>query len=149
MYGAITLYRWPFQIIPLTHKLSAGPRSLAATKGISVDFFSSGYLDVSVPRVRLVHLCIQCTILCKQSGFPHSEMFGSKLVCQLPEPYRRLLRLSSPPIAKASTVCAYSLDHITQVTKPSLTIFNKLTVIIKTSFYAKQNQSFIKHKKQP
>ena len=29
----------------------AFPRSLAATSGISVDFFSSGYLDVSVPRV--------------------------------------------------------------------------------------------------
>ena len=32
-------------------RLRAGPRSLAATWGISVDFFSSGYLDVSVPRV--------------------------------------------------------------------------------------------------
>jgi hypothetical protein len=32
---------------------SAGPRSLAATKGVSVDFLSSGYLDVSVPRVCL------------------------------------------------------------------------------------------------
>ena len=32
------------------------PRSLATTKGISVDFFSSGYLDVSVPLVRLLHL---------------------------------------------------------------------------------------------
>jgi len=32
---------------------SAGPRSLAATDGVSVDFLSSGYLDVSVPRVRL------------------------------------------------------------------------------------------------
>ena len=31
---------------------SAGPRSLAATDGVSVDFLSSGYLDVSVPRVR-------------------------------------------------------------------------------------------------
>ena len=31
----------------------AGPRSLAATRGISVDFFSCRYLDVSVPRVRL------------------------------------------------------------------------------------------------
>ena len=37
----------------LQHSLRAGPRSLAATRGISVDFFSSGYLDVSVPRVRL------------------------------------------------------------------------------------------------
>ena len=53
----------------------------------------------------------------KKGGFPHSEMFGSKLVCQLPKPYRRLLRLSSPPTAKASTVCTYSLDHITQVSK--------------------------------
>lgn len=28
-----------------------GPRSLAATKGVSVDVLSSGYLDVSIPRV--------------------------------------------------------------------------------------------------
>jgi hypothetical protein len=40
----------------------AGPLSLAATQGISVDFFSSGYLDVSVPRVRLLTLCIQVSI---------------------------------------------------------------------------------------
>ena len=33
--------------------LRAAPRSLATTKGISVDFFSSGYLDVSVPQVSL------------------------------------------------------------------------------------------------
>ena len=32
------------------------PRSLAATGGISVDFSSSGYLDVSVPRVPFVQL---------------------------------------------------------------------------------------------
>ena len=31
--------------------LGPGPLSLAATRGISVDFSSSGYLDVSVPRV--------------------------------------------------------------------------------------------------
>ncbi len=30
---------------------SAGPRSLAATGGVSIDVLSSGYLDVSVPRV--------------------------------------------------------------------------------------------------
>jgi hypothetical protein len=47
-------------------------------------------------------------------GFPHSEILGSKLVCQLPEAYRRLQRPSSPPAAKASTICAYSLDHITR-----------------------------------
>ena len=47
-------------------------------------------------------------------GFPHSDMFGSKLVYQLPEPFRRLPRPSSPLTAKASTVHAWSLDHITQ-----------------------------------
>jgi hypothetical protein len=30
---------------------SADPRSLATTSGVSVDVLSSGYLDVSVPRV--------------------------------------------------------------------------------------------------
>ena len=48
-----------------------------------------------------------------RGGFPHSEILGSKLVCQLPGAYRRLLRPSSPPAAKASTARAYSLDHIT------------------------------------
>ena len=33
--------------------------------------------------------------------------------CQLPDTFRRLPRPSSPLTAKASTVCAYSLDHIT------------------------------------
>ena len=46
-------------------------------------------------------------------GFPHSEIRGSKLVCQLPAAYRRLRRPSSPVIAKASTTCTCSLDPIT------------------------------------
>src|SRR4051812_50194258 len=48
-----------------------------------------------------------------RGGFPHSEISGSKLICQLPEAYRRLSRPSSPVIAKASTTCYYSLDPIT------------------------------------
>ena len=47
-------------------------------------------------------------------GFPHSEISGSKLGCQLPGAFRRLSRLSSPVVAKASTVCACSLDPITR-----------------------------------
>ena len=46
----------------LTILVWAIPRSLATTWGITVVFFSSGYLDVSVPRVRFVQLCIHCTI---------------------------------------------------------------------------------------
>ena len=45
-------------------------------------------------------------------GFPHSDIFGSQPGCRLPEAFRRLQRPSSPLAAKASTVCAYSLDHI-------------------------------------
>ena len=41
----------------------ASPRSLAATDGITFVFFSWGYLDVSVPPVRLIYLCIQYMIL--------------------------------------------------------------------------------------
>ena len=37
----------------------AGPRSLAATCGVSVDFLSSGYLDVSVPPVAPRALCVR------------------------------------------------------------------------------------------
>ena len=40
------------------------------------------------------------------AGFPHSEILGSKSVYRLPEAYRRLLRPSSAPTAKASTVCS-------------------------------------------
>ena len=36
------------------HRL-AGPVSLATTSGVSFDFLSCRYLDVSVPRVRFVH----------------------------------------------------------------------------------------------
>src|ERR1044071_1130854 len=113
-YGAITRYGRTFQTVLLgfTH-FWATPRSLATTSGISVDFCSSGYLDVSVPRVCFQQLCIHCRIRHECRGLPHSEILGSKLVCQLPEAYRRLQRLSSPVAAKASTMCTYSLDHIT------------------------------------
>jgi hypothetical protein len=49
----------------------------------------------------------------RSCGFPHSEIAGSKVVCHLADAYRRLPRLSSPSTAKASAICAYSLDHIT------------------------------------
>ena len=71
---------------------SAGPRSLATTNGVSLDFLSSGYLDVSVPRV-----CSYSPILFRDKylshptddipkdnnsrmsgGFPHSDIHGSK-----------------------------------------------------------------------
>jgi hypothetical protein len=43
------------------------------------------------------------------AGLPHSDTLESQLGCQLLEDYRRLLRPSSAPGAKASTVCPYKL----------------------------------------
>lgn len=89
-----------------TECLRANPGSLAATTGISVDFFSSGYLDVSVPPVCSVNLCIQLTVTAYAVGFPHSEIADSNgsycLICA----YRKLVRPSSPLTAQASTVYA-------------------------------------------
>ena len=62
MYGVITHYDQAFHPVPLSPHQSAGPRSLVATRGVSIDFLSSGYLDISVPRVRLHTLCIQVRI---------------------------------------------------------------------------------------
>ena len=42
----------------------------------------------------------------RPAGFPHSEILGSQCAYPLPEAYRRLLRPSSAPDAKASTVCS-------------------------------------------
>ena len=41
---------------PARRPVWAVPISLAATDGIDVSFFSYGYLDVSVPRVRFLQL---------------------------------------------------------------------------------------------
>ena len=51
--------RTPEELLPPVWPLSI---SLATTLEISVDFFSSPYLDVSVQAVPLVYLCIQYTI---------------------------------------------------------------------------------------
>ena len=85
------------------------PRSLAATYGIDVSFSSSGYLDVSVPRVPLhtlwigvwIHEVFSC-------GFPHSEIRGSMVMCTFPRliaayhVFHRLLVPRHPPCALSS-----------------------------------------------
>ena len=83
-----------------------GPRSLATTNGISVDVFSSGYLDVSVRRVCLYILCIQIQIPQKWWVSPFGNSW-IKVCSQLPRTYRSVPRPSSPPYAKAFTKCSY------------------------------------------
>lgn len=70
----------------------APPRSLAATGGITVVFFSCRYLDVSVPCVRFPY---GMTYL-QYAGLPHSEIRASRVICtytRLIAAYHVLLRL--------------------------------------------------------
>ena len=77
------------------YSFRASPLSLATTHRITIVLFSSGYLDVSVPRVLL-----PCGIRDLQSrGFPHSDIHGLTLVCNSPwlfAAYHVLHRLREP-----------------------------------------------------
>ena len=57
----------------------AGPISLAATFGISVDFFSSGYLDVSVHQVRFTAPMYSVQDTSNEVGFPIRKSAGYSL----------------------------------------------------------------------
>ena len=84
--------------------LRPDPLSLAATYGISVDFFSSGYLDVSVPRVRLTYLCIQYVIPQKRWVSP----FGNpRIKARLSAP-RGLSQITTSFIA----CCRQGIHHV-------------------------------------
>ena len=62
------------------------PISLATTFGISFDFSSSAYLDVSVQRVPFHTLWIHAWITgSSPAWFPNSEICGSKLICSSPQ----------------------------------------------------------------
>ena len=77
----------------------AGPLSLAATQGISVDFFSSGYLDGSVLRVSFYTLCIQVQITPKGWVSPFGHLGIYRLFASSPEliaGYNVLHRLQLP-----------------------------------------------------
>ena len=86
------------------------PRSLAATGRIDVSFFSYGYLDVSVPRVPLITLCIHLMIHAHYHmwvpPFGNLRVMGYVL---LTAAYRSLSRPSSAPSAKASSRCSLYL----------------------------------------
>ena len=92
------------------------PRSLAATWEISVDFSSSGYLDVSIPRVSLVRLCIYRTMTPHDRG--RVSPFGNlridaciaapRSLSQPSNVLHRLLVPRHPPCALSSLTSTYS-----------------------------------------
>ena len=102
-YVTLTLFGWPSHAILLTLSVLKAvrtpkgfllsvcplPRSLATTYGISVDFSSSPYLDVSVQAVPLIYLCIQYMMTrlssCRIAPFGNLRI---KAYLRLPAAYR-------------------------------------------------------------
>ena len=91
----------------------AVPRSLAATDGVSFDFLSSGYLDVSVPRVgsscEVTRFCVP--------GFPIRTSSDHSVLARSPRLFagsyvlHRLLLPRHPPCALSSLYSPeYALD---------------------------------------
>ena len=110
-YGAVTRYGPPFQACSATCSSStcrrpyyparastpavwALPLSLAATRGVTVVFLSSAYLDVSVRRVRLRPAADAAPPARRVSPFGHPRINGCS---RLPAAFRGLPRPSSPP----------------------------------------------------
>ena len=130
VYGAFARYGKVFQPFPLTmflaisrpyNPMRAGtrmvwalPRSLATTGGISLDFSSSGYLDVSVPRV--APSGPMCSARRRRASTARRVFpFGDPRVqgrVPLTADYRSLPRPSSASCAKASAACPYHLPSI-------------------------------------
>ena len=113
VYGIFTLSDPTFQMVPLRRFLAmprsynpapaetgtvwANPVSLATTPGITFVFSSYGYLDVSVPHVRLPPYGGMSWS--SHDGLPHSDIRGSIRICQSPRlfaAYHVLLRLPEP-----------------------------------------------------
>ena len=127
VYETLTLFRLPSHAIRLNFKIHVAvrtpsillqmvwplPRSLATTYGISVDFFSSPYLDVSVQAVPLIHLCIQCmmTAYCA-AGLLHSEICGSMSTCDSPQRFAARCVLLRLPVPRHSPCALCSLTYL-------------------------------------
>ena len=121
-YGALTRYGRPSHAVlldtsgrnvcPQPRRINPpvwpSPRSLATTSGISVDFSSSPYLDVSVqavPHLRLFDSTqVDRVLLCRVSPFGDPRI---NAYVQLPVAYRSLSRPSSAPDAKAFPLRSY------------------------------------------
>ena len=133
-YGALTLSGRLFQSrspVITESLLQSEPRdaritvwalsiSLAATLEIDkFSFSSSGYLDVSVPRVPHVQLCIHCTLTeVSSAGFPHSDISGSLDMCSSPKlfaayhVFHRLLVPRHPPCALTTLTVAGTIESL-------------------------------------
>ena len=134
MYGAFTLSGWLSQnhstritesimrSEPRSARTPVWPLSISLAATLEIDkfsFSSSGYLDVSVPRVPHVQLCIHCTLTeVSSAGFPHSDISGSLDMCSSPKlfaayhVFHRLLVPRHPPCALTTLTVAGTIGSL-------------------------------------
>ena len=130
----LILVRTPSVLLLLVWPLSL---SLATTCEISVDFSSSWYLDVSVPKVPLINLCIQLMIYGSSPYvFPHSEIHGSMFICNSPwliAACHVFLRLLMPRHSPCALVCLNFFCRVS-LHGPYLFSLSRIAEYIKTVF---------------
>ena len=82
------------RVAAYTRWVWAVPLSLATTQGVSVDFLSSGYLDVSVPPLTRAWLCVHQALTrhCPCRVYP----FGNPRIKGCSTPPRGLSQSSTP-----------------------------------------------------
>ena len=148
VYGTLTLCGWLSHAIRLDsfgHDASPNPedlgpsvwpppRSLATTSGISVDVFSSPYLDVSVQAVPHVHLfdSMHVAAVLPQRVSPFGNLRIDAYV-PLPEAYRSLSRPSSAPDAKAFPLRSSLLDlliAVSRIMQASISVSLEIVIVL-------------------
>ena len=102
--------------VTITDSVWALPFSLAATSGISIDFFSSSYSDASLRTVRPPkHKAREC----KEKS--HSDILGSTVACTYPRLIAAchvLLHLSSRVILQSASLHQFSSHNQNFSLKP-------------------------------
>ena len=97
----------------ITALVWAAPISLATTFGIAFAFFSSGYLDVSVPRVPSAQTMYSSVSNWSSTSWVSPFGYHGIYAClRLPHAFRSLPRPSSALGALASALCSCSLDFL-------------------------------------
>ena len=110
----------------------ASPVSLAATKGMLISLYSSGYWDVSLPQVCSYHIVnvdrhYWFTIV----GFPIRTSPDHRLLRASPKHFAATLRPSSLFDAKASSIHPYCSFRL--LMDESLYVLNKMQTFVSTS----------------
>jgi hypothetical protein len=135
MLASLSAVHTPRVLLPAVWAL---PRSLAATWGIDVSFFSSGYLDVSVRRVPSRTLWIHVRVTASSTaGFPHSDIHGSKPACGSPWLFAACCVLRRLPVPRHSPYALFRLILIFEIAVPLLCFLLVLSLLLLSMLFSR------------